>query len=97
MCDCVRTPLFCDRRSAWLLRLGFIPAGVTNPPLAGDGDKLGVRASFSCTCARFSFGVFLAVESCKYRMFAVLLWALRVHTIFAAARFSSIMSLVQFW
>ena len=46
--------------------------------------------------AQFSLGVFLAVESCKYRMFAVLLWALRVHTIFAAARFSSIKSLVLF-
>ena len=47
--------------------------------------------------AQFSLGVFLAVESCKYRMFAVLLWALRVHMIFAAARFSSIESLVLFF
>ena len=31
----------------------------------------------------------LAVESCKHRMFAVLLWALRVHAISAAAKFSS--------
>ena len=96
MSDCVRTPLPCDRRSVWLLRLGFIPAGVTNPPLAGDGNKHGARASCPCTCARFSLGVFLAVGLSKYRMFAVLLWALRVHSISAAARFSSIESLVSF-
>ena len=97
MSGCVRTPLFCDRRSVWLLRLGFVPAGVTNPPLVGDGNKLDARASCSCTCARFSLGVFLAVELGKYRMFAVLLWALRVHPISAAARFSSILSLVLFF
>ena len=97
MCGCARTPLFCDRRSVWLLRLGFIPAGVTNPPLAGDGNKHGVRTFLSYCCARFSLGVFLAVELGKYRMFAVLLWALRVHSISAAVRFSSIVSLVLFF
>ena len=91
-CGRARTPLFCDRRSVWLLRLGFIPAGVTNPPLVGDGNKLGACASCSCICARFSLGVFLAVGLSKCRMFA----ALRVHSISAAARFSSIMPLVFF-
>ena len=97
MSGCVRTLLFCDRRSVWLLRLGFVEAGVTNPPLAGDGNKHGARTFLSCNCARFSLGVFLAVELSKYRMFAVLLWALRVHSISAAARFSSISSLVCFF
>ena len=42
----------------------------------------------------FSLGVLLAVGSKKHRMFAVLLWALRVPSTSAAARFSSILLLV---
>ena len=40
--------------------------------------------------------ILLAVGLDKYRMFAVLLWALRVHPILAAARFSSIVSIESF-
>ena len=40
--------------------------------------------------------IFFAVEACKHRMFAVLLWALRVHLLFAAARISSDLPLTQF-
>ena len=54
--------------------------------MGGDISR-SVRTAVTCAivCA-ISVGVLLAVGSKKHRMFAVLLWALRVHSISAAAR-----------
>ena len=88
--------VLCVRRIVWLLRLGFIPAvGAANPPLMGGDVSRSVSLSVAraFVCLIFLRGL-LAVGSKKHRMFAVLLWALRVPSTSAAARFSSIQSLV---
>ena len=67
-----------------------IPTSSAYPHPLGDTFKRTAVARDSMhVCAQFSLGVYLAVGSNKHRMFAVLLWALRVHSISAAARFSS--------
>ena len=67
-----------------------IPTSSAYPhPMGHTFERTAVATDCMHVCAQFSLGVFLAVGSNKHRMFAVLLWALRVHSISAAARFSS--------
>ena len=75
---------------AWCLARVTIPASATYPLLMGGTVKRATDALDSMhACAQIFLRGFLAVGSNKHRMFAVLLWALRVHSTSAAARFSS--------
>ena len=67
---------------------GLIPSGATYPSVSG-GDDMHATAMPVAYAIALKPLEDLAVESCKHRMFAVLLWALRVHMISAAAKFSS--------
>ena len=96
---CIHLPSCCAEVAvvAWCLARVTIPASATYPFLSGGIVKRAMDVTDSMhVCAQFSLGVFLAVGSNKHRMFAVLLWALRVHSTSAAARFSSIVPFV-FW
>ena len=89
---CIHSPSCCAEVAvvAWCLARVTIPASATYPFLSGGIVKRAMNATDSMhVCAQFSLGVFLAVGSNKHRMFAVLLWALRVHSTSAAARFRS--------
>ena len=88
---CIRLPS-CFAGSLVVTRCSVrvtIPTDVTNPVLSGGASKRAADASAARILALVFLRVLLAVGLNKHRMFAVLLWALRVHSISAAARFSS--------
>ena len=75
---------------AWCLARVIIPAGATYPTLLGGSVKRATDTPAARVLAlNFPLGALLAVGLNKHRMFAVLLWALRVHSTSAAARFRS--------